>query len=218
MSLQEITLPSGPGAMPNDVSALIIEANRRAEKFYDAGLGLRYPKYIPSDPKVVHAAIAFLKEEGHLQGDVFCEWGCGFAIASGIASLLGMQAYGIEIEDELVDRATQLMEDLKLPVEILQTDYLPEGFDESEGVGGKDLILPESRTTRGGVIAPPEYTGLDPDEVDLFFVYPWPDQEEMMKDLFMAVATQGAVLLMYQGEGEIAAFLYDELDDDLAED
>ena len=141
MSLQEISLTLDlKTPLPDDVAALIEEANRRAETFYDAGLGLRYPKYIPSDPRVVHAAIACLQSEGHLRGDVFCEWGCGFAIAAGIAALLGMRAYGIEIEDELFERASQLMEDLEIPVEILQTDYLPEGFDESEGVGGKDLI------------------------------------------------------------------------------
>lgn len=208
MSLQEIPLTLNlKSPLPETVAALIEEANRRAETFYEAGLGLRYPKYIPSDPKVVHAAITCLQQEGHLRGDVFCEWGCGFAIAAGIASLLGMTAYGIEIEDELFERASQLMEDLEIPVEILQTDYLPDGFDESEGVGGKDLILPQSTTPRGGVVSPPEYDGLDPDEVDLFFVYPWPGQEQMMMDLFTAVSDEGAILLMYMGEGEIEAFL-----------
>ncbi len=207
MSLQEIPLSLDPAAgLPDEIGAFVAEANRRADAFYEAGLGLRYPKYIPSDPAVVHAAIACLREEGLLQGDVFCEWGCGFGIASGIAALLGMTAYGIEIEEELAERATRLMADRHLPVEILQTDYLPEGFDESEGHGGKDLIVPESRTPRGGIMSAPVYDGLDPADVDLFFVYPWPDQEEFMMDLFDAVASDDAVLLMYQGDGDIAAF------------
>ena len=213
MALPEISLKLDLAAMPEDVRRWVAAAKRDSDGFYEAGLGLRYPKYVPSDPAVVHAAIAFLKKEGLLRGEVFCEWGSGFGVATGIAALLGMTAYGIEIEDELVDRSLRLAEANNITMEILQTDYLPEGFDESEGVGGKDLISPESRTTRGGVIHPPEYDGLDPETVDLFFVYPWPGQEKMMMDLFEAVASHGAILLLYLGEGEIAAFLRDEGDE-----
>ena len=59
------------------------------------------------------------------------------------------------------------------------------------------------------MVLPPEYDGLDPAEVDLFFVYPWPGQEQMMMDLFTAVSDEGAILLMYMGEGEIEAFIRD---------
>ena len=209
MSWQEIDLTLSDDPLPEDVVRLIEVAKLRQDEFYDAGLGLRFPKYVPSDPKVVYAAIAFLKDNGHIEGNVFCEWGCGFAIATGIASLVGMDAIGIEIEDELFERATALMKELDIPAEILQTDYLPWGFDEIQEMGGKELIPPESISTAGTEIAPPQYDGLDPDEVDLFFVYPWPDQEEMMLDLFMALSSQGAVLLMYQGEGEISAYMND---------
>ena len=209
MSLQEISLKLDLDAMPESVSNLIEEADRRMDKFYDEGLGLRYPNYVPCDPKVVHAAMAYILESGYLRGMTFCEWGCGFAMASGMAALLGMKAYGIEIEEEIADRAAQLMDDLNIPVEFLLTSYLPEGYEQSEGVGGRDLISPEATTPSGGVVFPPEYDGLDPDEVDLFFVYPWPDQEEMMMDLFAEVATHGAILLMYQGDGDIAAFLHE---------
>jgi hypothetical protein len=57
------------------------------------------------------------------------------------------------------------------------------------------------------------YDDLDPGDVDLFFVYPWPGQEEMMMDLFSAVASHGSVLLIYLGDGEIEAYTLDETDD-----
>lgn len=206
MPLQEIPLENGTFELSEKADSLIWEANRRAEEFYAAGLGLRYPKYIPSDPRLVWESISYLKASGYIQGDVFCEWGCGFGIAAGLASLLGMTAYGIEIEEDLVGRATKLMKDLQLPVEILQMDYLPDGFEESEGHGGKDLILPYEMSSRGQGAMMPEYDGLDPQEVSLFYVYPWPDQEQMMMDLFSAVASGDAILLMYLGDGEMAAF------------
>lgn len=210
MPLEEIPLTLDlESALPPKVAALIEEAGRRADQFYEAGLGLRYPNYVPSDPNVVHAAIACLIREDRLRGSVFCEWGCGFAIASGIAALLGMTAFGIEIEPDIASRAEGLMSDLSLPVEILVTNFLPEGFDECEGVGGKDLISPKAWIVPGGFVSPPQYDGLDPDEVDLFFVYPWPGQEQMVMDLFEAVASDGAVLLIYLGEGEIEAWSLD---------
>ena len=212
MALQEIKLALDEITTPPDVEAFIEEAERRADVFYEAGLGLRFTNYVPSDPRVVYAAMAYLKENGHLQGKLFCEWGCGFGIAAGMAAMLGLNAYGLEIEDDLFARATKLVTDLKLPVKILQTSYLPEGFDESEGHGGKDLICPDDRTTAGGLIAPPMYEDLDPSEVDLFFVYPWPGQEEMMMDLFSSVASHGSILLIYLGDGEIEAFMLDDSD------
>ncbi|MDF1824997.1 MAG: hypothetical protein P1U68_10165 [Verrucomicrobiales bacterium] len=214
MSLEEISLPTESTPPPPEIESFIVEANRRADEFYNAGLGLRYPRYIQSDPNLFHSALVFLQNEKRLQGNVFCEWGSGFGIASGIASLAGMKAYGIEIEEELVSRATGLMNDLNLSVEILNISYLPDGFEESEGHGGKDLINPISSTYQETCVGSPQYDGLDPEEVDLFYVYPWPDQEEMMFDLFEAVATPGAVLLMYLGDGEMAAFTHADGEDD----
>ena len=148
MSLQELDLTLDLDTLPTEVSEWIAEANRRREQFYEAGLGLRYPKYIPSNPVMVHAAIANLMADGQLRGDLFCEWGCGFGIAAGVASLLGLKAYGLEIETELAELATQLAADMKVPIEILQSNYLPEGFEEIEEMGGKELIAPESMMSR----------------------------------------------------------------------
>ncbi|YCM43166.1 hypothetical protein V2O64_17805 [Verrucomicrobiaceae bacterium 227] len=210
MSLEQLPLILKTKEVPNDVATMLAEADRRCDAFFDSGLGRRYPRYLPSDPAVVHAAIVALKESGHLQGNVFCEWGCGFGIATCLASLLGFEAYGIEIEDGLADLATQLAADLKIPVEILCTSFLPEGYEECEGVGGKDLLVPEVITSRGETIdTTPTYDGLDPDEIDLFFAYPWPGQEELMMDLFKAIASEDAVLLIYHADGEIAAYRRD---------
>ena len=72
-----------------------------------------------------------------------------------------------------------------------------------EGIGGKDLLPPQATTSGGAIIdTTPLYDGLDPGEVDLFFVYPWPGQEEFMMDLFDEIASEDAILLIYQADGE----------------
>ena len=215
MSVEPITLRLESEEIPDDISALLAEGARRCDGFFEAGLGRRYPRYLPSNPDIIYAAIVALKKAGYLRGDVFCEWGCGFGIAACMASLLGFEAYGIEIEEEIAEFAVQLAKDQNISVEILCTSYLPEGYEECEGIGGKDLLPPEA-TTSGGVPidTTPIYDGLDPGEVDLFFVYPWPGQEGLMMDLFQAVATEDAILLIAHGEREITAYRWNPGDGD----
>lgn len=203
MSLEQLNVISKPCEIPDKVTAMLSEAEQRCDAFFEAGLDRRYPRYLPSNPEKVFAAIATLKESGILRGDVFCEWGSGFGIATCMASLIGFKAYGIEIEDGLVKLSTELAQDLSIPAEYLCTSYLPEGYEECEGIGGKDLLPPQATTSGGAIIdTNPLYDGLDPGEVDLFFVYPWPGQEEFMMELFDEVASEDAILLIYQADGE----------------
>lgn len=203
MSLEQLNVISKPCEIPDKVITMLAEAEQRCDAFFEAGLDRRYPRYLPSNPEKVFAAITTLKESGLLRGDVFCEWGSGFGIATCMASLIGFKAYGIEIEDGLVKLSTQLARDLSIPAEYLCTSYLPEGYEECEGIGGKDLLPPQATTSGGAIIdITPLYDGLDPGEVDLFFVYPWPGQEEFMMDLFDEIASEDAILLIYQADGE----------------
>ena len=203
MSLEQLNVISKPCEIPDKVITMLAEAEQRCDAFFEAGLDRRYPRYLPSNPEKVFAAIATLKESGLLRGKVFCEWGSGFGIATCMASLIGFEAYGIEIEDGLVKLSTQLARDLSIPAEYLCTSYLPEGYEECEGIGGKDLLPPQATTSGGAIIdITPLYDGLDPGEVDLFFVYPWPGQEEFMMDLFDEIASEDAILLIYQADGE----------------
>lgn len=210
MSLEQLNFNPKPREIPADVSTMLAEAEKRCDAFFDAGLDRRYPRYLPSNPEKVFVAIATLKESGWLRGNLFCEWGSGFGIATCMASMIGFEAYGIEIEDGLVELSTQLAHDLNIPAEYLCTSYLPEGYEECEGIGGKDLLPPQATTSGGATIdTTPTYDGLDPDEVDLFFVYPWPGQEEFMMDLFDEIASEDAILLIYQADGETNAYRRD---------
>ena len=73
MSLEQLTLKLKPDEVPDEVAALFEEADKRCDDFFGAGLGRRYPRYIPSDPAIVHAAMVYLREQGLTRGDVFCE-------------------------------------------------------------------------------------------------------------------------------------------------
>ncbi len=62
-------------------------------------------------------------------GNRFCEWGSGLGTATCLASLMGFNAMGIEIEPELVLRARRLASEFNLPASFLQTSFLIEGYD-----------------------------------------------------------------------------------------
>ena len=44
------------------------------------------------------------------------------------------------------------------------------------------------------------------DEIDVFFVYPWPGEQEMMLKLFDSVASEDAILIAYYGDQEICIY------------
>ncbi len=167
------------------------------------------PRFVPSEADLVFAAIDIVTQHNLPPGRVFCEWGSGFGTGTCLAALLGYEAYGIEIEPELVDIARDMARDLDIPAEFLCTSYIPEGFESYSGVGGEDLV--RSRTfTYPGEDSDLElrYDGMDVDiaGIDLFFAYPWPEEQELMQKLFDAVAAEDAILIAYHSAKEICVY------------
>lgn len=192
--------------LPKQFAAWITEADRRCDEFYDRELNKRYPRYVPSEPAQIYAALQYVTEQGLALGETFIEWGSGFGVATGIAALLGYQATGIEIEPDLVDMASALLEDQGIDADLLCTSYIPEGFISYDATGGSDLARDDSFGHQ--LEHSPRYEGMDCDieEVDLFYVYPWPGEQEMMLKLFDAVAGEGAILVAYYGDRDICIY------------
>jgi hypothetical protein len=42
--------------------------------------------------------------------------------------------------------------------------------------------------------------------IDLFFAYPWPEEQELMQQLFDAVAMEGAIRIAYHSAKEICIY------------
>ena len=117
--------PRSADAWPK-VSELLDETARRIDVFTKA----QYPpidNFVVCDGQLVHAAIAWMIEESLLTGNRFCEWGSGFGLATLLASLHGLDACGIEVEQVLVDHARQLAEDFSIDAEFVQGSFIPEG-------------------------------------------------------------------------------------------
>lgn len=218
MNLREYPLPPwnpaddrAAGAPPEAVARFLADADRRIDTLFAGGSQRRLPRFIPADAGAVYAALDHITRKDLPVGRVFCEWGSGLGVATCIARMLGYEAYGIEIEDELTALARQLAADHRIDVSYLNISYLPEGFECYQGAGGTELVTPDMQARAGGdrtAIAPCHYQGMPcgTDEIDVFYVYPWPGEQEMMLELFDHLAADGAILLSCLGDGEIAAY------------
>lgn len=187
----------------------LADAEKRIEALFASGSRRRLPRFVPADARAVHAALAHITRLDLPVGRVFCEWGSGLGVATCLAAMLGYEAYGIEIEPELSALASGLAADHGIAAHILTESYFPEGYESYAGTGTTELLTPAMEA--GGnhrLQAGIRYPGMDfdTDEIDVFYVYPWPSEQEMMLELFDEVASDGAILLAYHGDGEVAGY------------
>lgn len=210
MAIEEIPLDLSGCALSRDAAAFLAEANRRIDELFATERNKRTPKFLPSDPELLHAALTCITRRNLPLGRVYCEWGSGVGVGVGLASLLGYEAFGIEIEPSLVRFARKLAHDTGVAAQFLEGSYLPEGFESYSGMGGEELVLPEHFLggSSGLPHFAPTYEGMPcpTDEIDVFFVFPWPGEQEFMQQLFEILAGDGAILLVYYGGSELCAY------------
>ncbi len=209
MALEEIFLKLDERELPPSVTVLIEDAEKRLDHLFETNRNRRVPRFLPSDPVLLFRVLLFLTEKEIPPGKTFCEWGSGFGVGACLAALLGYESYGLEIERDLVELARKLADDHGLPVRNLCASYFPEGYGSYPGQGGAELMVPEPDSRWADEFENiPVYEGMDceADDIDVFYVYPWPGEQELMHDLFEAVASDGAILIAYYGNKDIAAY------------
>ncbi len=209
MAIEELAINFENKPLPEKAAAYLAEANLRIDRLFQTERNKRMPRFIPSDAIAIYNALDFITGEDFPLGRVYCEWGSGYGIGSCFAAMLGYEAYGIEIEAELAKASQELADDFGIDIRIIHDDYMPEGFECYSGMGGTELVKPEHYTFgRDDIDDVARYEGMDRglDEVDLFFIYPWPSEQEFVQEFFHAVAADGAILLAYYGENDLSAY------------
>ena len=209
MAIEELAINFENNPLPGKAAAYLTEANLRIDHLFETERNKRMPRFIPSDAIAIYNALDFITRKDWPLGRVYCEWGSGYGIGSCFAAMLGYEAYGIEIEAELVKASQELADDSGIDIRIIHGDYMPDGFECYNGMGGAELVKPEHYTFgRDDIDEVARYEGMDRgrDEVDLFFIYPWPGEQEFVQEFFHAVAADGAILLAYYGENDLCAY------------
>ncbi len=180
MSVTRIQLSGAPCPIPRHLQILLDET---AETLGDWQGETEAHTFVPADYVLVFDALYELRPQMPKgRRPEFLEWGSGLGIVTLLASALGWKATGIEIQPRLIRSSLETSRAFDLSARFLEGSFFPE--DESVVDNLAKLVR----------------------HADLIYVYPWPDQEIEIFDLFDRYAAPGARLLTYYGIEDVRAF------------
>jgi len=125
------------------------------------------------------------------QANTFLEWGSGLGVVAIMASRLGFESYGIEVEPLLVDHAQQLAERYNADTQFAAGSFIPDDYRWNIEVPGNP-----SRTETS---ARDGYDELDMQlrDFDLVYAYPWPDEHGLYLDILQNHCGENTSFLCY---------------------
>lgn len=171
-NLEELNIVFSEDFSTSPIDKLLLSCDSQSRQVLDRNEN-RIPQFQAADGYIIWQLLNIVKRQSALPNDAFfCELGSGIGLITMIASIMGMQARGIEIESELVEIARTIATESNISAKFFAASMFP---DETP--------------------SPPAIY----DQTDLFFVYPWPPQVESAISLFQAVAKPGAILICYRG-------------------
>ncbi|MCP5070932.1 MAG: hypothetical protein GY946_30580 [bacterium] len=199
MSLETIDLVFEERAPSPEVARFLVKAQRTLDTFTESRVGDPITGFVACDFARVWQGLAHVKRAHLIPGNSFLEWGSGLGAVTCLASMLGFEASGIEISQPLVDASEELAAEYEVAAEFVCASYIPEG--------GEHLVLNEGDMTWIDTSGPSAYDdlGLDINDFDLIFAYPWPGEEHALLDLFEHYASRGAVFMTYNGVEDLRA-------------
>ena len=195
MPLVDIEISINGSVLPDNVVAFLREADLRVNQFI-RNRPVRVTGFVPSDFVTVYHALHVITEAKLAPGTSLCEWGSGFGVVASLAATLEFMACGIEIEKDLVNASRRLADDFGLPVEFVQGSFIPSGAESCAEEAYADNNAEYSWLVTDADDASDEL-GLNPDDFDVVFAYPWPGEGCLIASLFEKYAAEGALLLMY---------------------
>jgi SAM-dependent methyltransferase len=183
-------------SIPAEVRSWVHEARQRVQVFQDRWDRPQIEQFVASDYELVYQTLEWIGEAGLASGRRFLEWGCGFAAVTALAGRLGWDAIGIEAEEELLSEGRRLVADWDQPVELVCGNFLPPG---GEALADDPTVPSLGHPIESGY----ELLGLELDDFDLVFAYPWPGEEEFHGRVFERFAARGALLCQFCGPYDV---------------
>lgn len=179
------------------LTALFREGRELWERF-DVDVRRReWHPFVPGNYEGILEAV--LAHRGPLPAGKFLEWGSGMGVVTIMADLLGFEAYGIELDADLVRVARELAARHGSGARFVHGSFLPADYrwrslsgDERTGtIGAGESAYPEL----GWVL----------EDFALVFAYPWDGEEPLMRDLMERHGNRGGSLLVQGSEGEVTS-------------
>ena len=187
---KETSQPIDP-ALRARLTALFDEGWEIWERFDREVRDKNWHPFIPADWEVVLDALLPLRAPGLR----FLEWGSASGVITITADLLGFEAYGIELDADLVRVAEQLAARVGSNARFAAGSFLPTGYrwrssdgDDRTGTIGDG---------RSGYLE----LGHPLEDFDLVFGYPWDGEAPMMLDLMRRYGAPDARFLLNRPNG-----------------
>ena len=129
----------------------------------------------------------------------FLEWGSANGVITIMADKLGFEAYGIELDGNLVASARELARKYGSRAIFVEGSFLPQGYQWRAHDG--DTRLGTVGRGQSGYLA----LNMPLDQFDIVYGYPWDGEREIMHDIFRRYARPDAILLMPDGVQQVGA-------------
>lgn len=193
MPLIEVAPPKSDAPIPARLAEFIREAEQRITRYIDDLPGAPAVAFVPSDFAAAYSALVHINEYQLAPGSCFLEWGAGYGVVASLAHAIGLDAHGIEIDATLVANSRELASDFDLSPNLVEGSFVPAGGDRYTESFSEHAWL-----ASGG---PDGYDaiGLEPDDFDIIYAYPWPGEESIVERLFDRYGAAGALLVTYRG-------------------
>lgn len=149
--------------------------------------------FVPADYAVVLDALIPLRAPGLR----FLEWGSATGVITIMADMLGFDAYGIEIDSDLVTQARELARRTGSGACFTAGSFVPTGYRWRGRNGDGDGRLGTIGHGDSGYLA----LGRSLDDFDLVFGYPWEGEAPVMFDVMKVHGREDARLLVLNEDG-----------------
>ena len=128
----------------------------------------------------------------------FLEWGSGLGVVAIMAAQLGFEAYGIEIEPELVEHSCKLAERYGSTAKFACGSFIPTEYEEASFEGE------EFQRTICDAASGYEELDMELRDFDLVYAYPWPEEHLVFRSMVKRCGAAHAVLVCYDNREGIS--------------
>jgi len=177
------------------LTALCVEGWALADQFDEEVRQHSFHPFVAAEYDLVVDALV-----RHRRGNPrFLEWGSATGVITIIADLLGFDAYGIELDLDLVATARKLARRFDSRARFVGGSFLPTGYEWRPLDG-------DGRTgTLGTGVSGYRELGRSLDEFDVVFGYPWDGERELMLDVMRRYGRDDATLLLHHVNDGVVA-------------
>jgi SAM-dependent methyltransferase len=178
------------------LDTLLTEGWEIWDRFDSEVRGSEWHPFVAADYEQVLDALLPLRSPGLR----FLEWGSATGIITIMADLLGFEAYGIELDPQLVEVAREMARRYDSGARFVVGSFIPTGYRWRPTSGdGRLGTIGEGRSAYPSLGRPLE-------DFDLVYGYPWTGEEPMMVDLMKCYGGRNARLLIRSEQRDLRVY------------